>query len=429
MARTLHALAIGTEPRLADELRAGLAELSGFQGVLVHEPDLRRGVELVRTRRPELVVLELGTDLRRMERTLENLRSAAPDSILTVTYRPEEMAADGGSQETVIRLMRSGVHDFLRRPVSSQELSSLLGRHLRTEEGERREDGQVVSFISSKGGVGKSTLSVNYAALAAQARPGRVLLVDASLQHGTCSQHLGVNPETDLVDALEQDERLDERLLRSLATEHVSGLRLLAAPSNAIEAAKIGDDALSRILSVARRAFDLVVVDTFPMLDSVTVAILDVSAQTVLVTNDLVPTVAGTSNFFRVIQSIGVEPDRVRVALNRNHPKSRASLRDEDVADAFGRDLDAVLPYERRVVLAANTGEPPVLWLPRWSRYRRAVQRLGQLLETRQGSAPAPGLELPTEPHEGGLPANGELEREVELVPRATSNQPLESQS
>jgi pilus assembly protein CpaE len=58
-----------------------------------------------------------------------------------------------------------------------------------------------------------------------------------------------------------EQHRLDETLLRQLATVHASGLHLLAAPGDAVGAAEVTDEAMSRVLTLARRAYAYVLVD------------------------------------------------------------------------------------------------------------------------------------------------------------------------
>ena len=85
---------------------------------------------------------------------------------------------------------------------------------------------------------------------------------------------------------------------------HSSGLHLLAAPNDAVEATAVGEIEISRILSVGRRAFDYVIVDTFPLLDAVAVAILDLSELCVSVTSPTVPNVIGMARFLEVIERL-----------------------------------------------------------------------------------------------------------------------------
>src|SRR5207237_6082693 len=127
----------------------------------------------------------------------------------------------------------------------------------------------VAAFLGNRGGVGKSALSVNVACGLARRYPDEVLLVDTSLQVGTCAMLLDLKPTTSIVDAIRERDRLDKTLLRHLTLRHGSGLRLLAAPTDALEGSEVDDEAISRIINMARRSFEYVVIDTFPMLDSV----------------------------------------------------------------------------------------------------------------------------------------------------------------
>ena len=123
--------------------------------------------------------------------------------------------------------------------------------------------------------------------------PERVLLVDASLQMGVCASLLDLTPTTSLSDVVREKDRLDETLIRQLAMPHSSGLHLLAAPADAVEAADIDDEVISRILTLARHTYDFVMVDTFPMLDRAIVAVLDLSDRAYVVLENVVPTVLG----------------------------------------------------------------------------------------------------------------------------------------
>src|SRR5205085_1192326 len=144
-------------------------------------------------------------------------------------------------------------------------------------------------------GVGKSTISVNLACGLATRHPERVLLLDASLQMGVCATMLDLQPEASLTDAAQERDRLDEVLLRQLATPHPCGLHLLPAPADAL----------------------------------------------------------------------GFSGGRQRVILNR-YSTFAGNLRPEDVARRLGREVNHVLPYEKKLLIAANIGQPYILGARRW---------------------------------------------------------------
>ncbi len=376
MDRTLHVLAIAPDASFVEELERALSELPEVRFVLDAERDPRRGVEVARDRQPDVVCLEMGADPAAVRSVASDVAAGSPGSLVVAAYRPQDMGQDERSAAVLIDVMRASVRDFLRRPVSADEVAGILRRHFEAAASRRAGMGRITCVLSNKGGVGKTTLATNLACDLARSAPDRVLLVDGSLQQGACAALLDLSPETSIVDAARELERLDERLLRSLTLPHESGLRLLAAPENAVAGAAVDDLALSRVLSVARRAFDHVVVDTFPLIDAVTVAILDVADVVLLVVNDMVPTVIGAVELLDVVGRLGVPSDRVHVVLNRNQPGFRGRLRAVDVATRLDRGIDAVLPYRRSVLSSMNTGVPHVMQARPWSGFRRSLRRL-----------------------------------------------------
>ena len=290
----------------------------------------------------------------------EEAAVVSPETAVAAVFRPEGFGPDVSESAILIELIRAGVKDFLRRPVSSSELAELLRRIERSAIRETGRVGSIISFISNKGGVGKSTIAVNAACGLAVRHPERVLLVDASLQMGVCASLLDLTPTTSLIDVVQESDRLDETLIRQLATPHSSGLHLLAAPADAMEAAKIDDEVLSRVLTLARRTYDFVLVDTFPMLDRAIVAVLDLSDRAYIVLENVVPTLLGGVKFLEVLRGLGISPDRQRVVLNR-HTTLPGSVKPAEVANRLGHDVDHVIPFDKGIVVAANTGEPYVL--------------------------------------------------------------------
>jgi pilus assembly protein CpaE len=194
----------------------------------------------------------------------------------------------------------------MRRPISSTDIDQFLDRQIRRNQVRTSSGrGKVVSFFTYKGGVGKSTLAVNTACSLARRFPERVLLIDGSIQMGICAPMLDLNPTTTMTDAVREAKRLDETLVRQLASHHSSGLHVLAAPTDAREGALVDEEVVARVINLARRTYDYVVVDTFPMIDRVMLTILDVSDCAYLITEGIVPVLQGTLHMLHVLDDIG----------------------------------------------------------------------------------------------------------------------------
>ena len=233
-----------------------------------------------------------------------------------------------------------------------------------------------MSFLSNKGGVGKSTLAVNVACGLAMRHPDQVLLIDLSLQLGTCAFMLDLKPTTTIVDAIRERDRLDTTLLRHLTLKHASGLRLLAAPADALEGADVDDEAITRIVNMARRSFKYVIIDTFAMLDTVVMTILDLSDIAFVVVQGTAPAVAGVARLLPVLEGLGFPALRQRLVLSYNYKPFLGNLRPADIADRLQRTVDYVVPYDKRILMSMNTGSPQILHARWWQRFGRTIDQV-----------------------------------------------------
>jgi pilus assembly protein CpaE len=375
----LRLLTVSPDPAFAEEIRSAVNLLADRRVILYAATSLREGLDVARDRQPHFVIVDLVHDVRDLTAFARDVHAGVHGVHLAGAFQPHRFGHGDADSTMLIDLFRAEMRDFLRRPVSPTELREVIER-LSEQRGRifagAPARGRVISFVSNKGGVGKSTLSVNVACALAREHPEEVLLVDTSLQLGVCALLLDLRPATTLVDVVRERERLDETLLRGLTIAHESGVRLLAAPGDALEAADVTDEAVARVLHLARRTFRYVVVDTFPLLDSVVMAILDDSDLVFVVLQATAPSVAGIMRFVPVLESLGVPLSRQRIVLNRNHRRFFGDLSRADIEGRLGRSVDYAVPYAHRLVVSMNTGRPWVLGAPRWTRFARAVNAI-----------------------------------------------------
>ena len=375
--KTLRILIVGRDRSLEEEFRVSLSGVPDVRGVLHFAPTYRQALEVVRDRQPNLVVIEIDRDVEEVVGLSKELHDLTPGAAVAAAFRPDRLEQSQSESAAIIELMRAHVRDFLRRPLSTTELRLVIDRLFsKSATAAPLPAGRVVSFVSNKGGAGKSTLAVNVACALAQRHPDDVLLVDLSLQLGTCALMLDLTPATTLIDVVRERDRLDETLLRQLTLRHPTGLHLLAAPGDAVEAADVDDEAVARILNIARRTFKYVVVDTFPVIDSIVMAVLDFSDSVCVVVQGTAPSVAGAARLLPVLDGLGFPPSRQRLVLNYNYKNFLGNLRAPDIADRLGRAIDYVVSYERRILVSMNTGSPHILHAGRWRRFRRTIDHI-----------------------------------------------------
>lgn len=379
MTTRLHILVVGPDPNLESEFRSVASLLKDTTVVVDFVRDYRQGIERARDRTPDVVCLEMTTDSSVLRAFSEDLAGTESAPLLIGLYQSQTLTDEHA--QLVIEATRAGIRDFLRRPISSGELQEVFDRHLTQRSTEVR-SGKIVTFVSNKGGVGKSTLAVNAAVALAEQHPGRVLLIDASLQLGVCASMLDLETENTIAEAHDEIDRLDATLLERLCLRHECGLLLLAAPRNALEAARITESTMSRILSVARRAFDFVLVDTFPLLDGVGLAILDLTDRAYFVTTPSVPTILGAPEHLKVLRKVGLESDRIRVILNSPQPRYSGQLSATEIESQAGITVDHAFPFRKGLLTSANTGVPFVRGMRRWGRFASSLRKLVASLQS-----------------------------------------------
>ena len=367
-----------TDQEIDSEFAEALSGINGLVPVLHYGNELKETINATAAFQPAILMIQLDGDLGQVKTIIEESIAVAPD--VTIVGICQVETAAGRNSNLMMSALQVGVEDFIRRPISNADLRGLLERRLVSRREQKATPGTLVSFISNKGGVGKSTCAVNSAVELARRHPEKVLLVDGSLQMGVCAAHLNIEPHATLTDAWNQRDRLDRQLFRQLTTIHESGLHLMAAPANAIEAVEIDDAFISRILLLARRTYDFVIVDTFPLFDRSVMAILDLSDSAYIVAENVVPTLKTVRGFFQLLEEVGFPEEKWRVVINRFSSQAGSpSL--TDVERYIGQSVDHVVPWDKKVVLSANIGKPLLATKLRWGKSSKAFSGLVDAIE------------------------------------------------
>ena len=136
--------------------------------------------------------------------------------------------------------------------------------HLRVAlcEGGTNGEGRCVMITSATGGEGKTTLSAHLAARCANAGTS-TLLIDADLRRASLGRLLDVPPGLGLGDLLAGTVELDSGLIQDQA----AGFQFLSAGSTGIDPTRVlKSTRLAELIGRLRQMYDLVIIDTPPVL-------------------------------------------------------------------------------------------------------------------------------------------------------------------
>ncbi|WP_218221656.1 AAA family ATPase [Nesterenkonia sp. Act20] len=306
---------------------------------------------------PGVVVMDSRPDPELSLKLAARFHAEYPDTVvLLVTDQPEALG---------LPAMRAGVKDLLSVTADGPEIRHALGeasqladtlaaRHASAETD--TPTGRVITVVSSKGGVGKTTVATNVAVALAQAVPYSTVIVDLDLQFGDVATALNLVPEHFIPDALQSVAEGDTIALKTRLTLHETGLYVLPAPAHPAEADGITSAQISHLLKVLTQEFPYVVVDTSPGLSDYTLGALDHTTDPLLLTGLSVTGVSGMRKVVDTLSVLQMFTDRYHVVVNWADAADGVSL--QDVEQTLGVSVGTSIPRSRRAPASANLGVP-----------------------------------------------------------------------
>jgi pilus assembly protein CpaE len=391
------------------ETRDHLAKLLSFEDDIVVVGSVGSGEEALKLASENAVdVLLLDINMPGMDgiETAEQLSVRVPTTSII-------MMSVQGEPDYLRRAMLAGAREFLVKPFSSDELSASVRQVHRRDrqkldrvvgsmpangstngvhaEAPRRGHGQVVTFFAPKGGVGRTTLAVNFAVAARTELNLRVALVDGGLQFGDVGVLLNLNPKNQsIADLARELQTGDTDTVESTLVDHSTGVRVLMAPPSPEMAELVTPDHLSRIVSALRQTHDLVVIDSTALLQDATLAFFDQSDVILTVLTLEITNIKNIRQFLALADQLGYSDDKVQLVMNR--ADSGYGIRLQDVESSIGRKIShSVVADTRTVVFALNRGVPFVVA----ARQSRVSEDLVQMVRAVAGGHAAEQVEIP----------------------------------
>jgi pilus assembly protein CpaE len=353
-------------------------------------------------RPPEVVVLDCAT--------------AGTDVTLELTARLGELCpsvsvvlvSDAG-HEVALAAIRAGATDILHPAAEAAEIVEVVQRAAELA-GVRAVQqlgpppaqaspsaGRVISVVSPKGGVGKTTVATNLAVGLARTAPQATVLVDLDIQFGDVASGLNLDPEYFLPSAVSGVASRDTMVLKTFLTLHETGLYVLAAPESPIEADGISADAIRQLLRTLATEFRYVVVDTAPGLSEHTLAVLDQTSDLVLLSSMDVPGLRGLRKELETLQTLGLLAQRRQVVINFADPGT--GLTAADIEATIGVPVDVLLPRSKAAPASVNLGVPLLqsgTRDPMAKQLRMLVDRLSDGDGATKAPKPLPGFKAKT---------------------------------
>jgi Flp pilus assembly CpaE family ATPase len=348
-AKALSVALIGPDERRRTTLNKALAEtrLANVRAFNSYPPKLDHLQRLLRSFDVILLDADSNPDL-----ALEMVERGGGNSSATIMVFSEKT-----DQNLAVRFMRAGAREYLSVPVQQGELvdalvraASGLGEKILPAE---KTHGKLLVFVGSKGGCGVTTVACNVAIGLAQNPDQRILLIDFALPIGDAALCLGIAADYSTEDALRKVDRLDANSLQNLLVKHRSGVFVLAAPTKVPEV-EVSKGAVERLITIARREFDHVVVDVGSRIDVAANVLFEDASTIYLVTQT---GISELRNSNRLISQFFTERgSNLEIVINRFDARQE-SMNEDVVAKALGRPVRWKIPDDQDAARALQSGD------------------------------------------------------------------------
>lgn len=213
-------------------------------------------------------------------------------------------------------------------------------------------------MTSGKGGVGKTTTTVNVGAALAK-RGHRVILVDADIGLRNLDLVLGLEKRIvfDLVEVVEGRCQLKQALIKDKRFE---SLQILPAAQTR-DKDSVTEEQFARVISDLAEMADFVLIDCPAGIERGFRNAIAGADEAIIVTT---PEVSAIRDADRVIGKVSEKKLPVRLIINRIRPemvRSGDMLSVDDVCEILSAELLGIIPDDEEVIDTTNRGEPIVL--------------------------------------------------------------------
>ena len=259
--------------------------------------------------------------------------------------------------------------------------------------------GKVISLVNQKGGVGKTTTSINLSASLAVLGK-KVLLIDLDPQ-GNTTTGVGINKgeiEKSIYDVLIEESSISEAMIKTKyknlyvvpATINLAGLNAELLEKSRVQAGFKKGEQLKNCLADIKDSFDFIIIDCPPSLDVITTNALTASNSVIIPVQCEFFALEGITQLLKTImlaqKTLNPTLDIEGVLLTMLDSRTNLGFEVvEDIRSFFKEKVyNTIIPRLVRLTEAPSHGEPIIAYDPK-SRGSEAYINLAKEVIERNG--------------------------------------------
>ena len=200
-----------------------------------------------------------------------------------------------------------------------------------------KKNGKIISISSVKGGVGKTTMTINLAGIY-HLMNKKVLIIDTDFYSGGISTWLDIKNKKDIYMMVDSIANNRYTSIKDYVTSYNKNIDVLASPRDPRSALKIDSKYLPIIFEFAKREYDVILVDTNHIMNEVNLNVLDNSYMSLfIITNDLID-LKNMKNIVSIFKD--TDKNNYLVCLNNSRDTGRDYLSLFDIRNIIKCNID-----------------------------------------------------------------------------------------
>jgi pilus assembly protein CpaE len=284
---------------------------------------------------------------------------------------------------TTRKLLRDGAAaDVLPAPVTAPAIASSLDRVFSSIASTPRSDGALITMLKAGGGVGATALATQLAAMLAR-RGESVCLADLDLQSGLGAAYMDIPEAISVLDVMGAGAEVADAPFAEALAAHGSGARLLAAPAEITPIETLAANQVEALLTGLKGAYGLTIVDLPTVWCSWTHEVVRASDGVTLVTHLTVPHIQLLKRQLKMLSLYQLDSVPVSIVCNAVTSEQLASLSVKAAERSLGRNFDAVLPDDAKVMTAAVNQGVELSTVRRGTKLEKAIAKVADGIAAR----------------------------------------------
>lgn len=316
-------------------------------------------LEKLKQTKPDVVLMDINMPNGNGLETTEVISKKYPEIVVVIMSVQREA-------EYLKKAMLSGAREYIIKPFNLDVLNqTIISAYDKEKERVNPLDltiktksieNKMISFYSSKGGVGKSIIASNYALFMSKIQSEKVILVDFDLLFGDIRLLLDIKSKVKAFSLVEETGEIDIEKISKHIFNYSDNLDVMLSPSSPEYAEMIKSKDVETILLELKKDYKHIIIDLSNDFNETTLMSLDASDHIYYVSTPDLLSIKNTKVGLEVLDSLSYKDDKVRIIINQHGIYK--GLESRDIQKIISKDIYFSLPYDQRTVCdSVLTGE------------------------------------------------------------------------